>query len=304
MRCRQLGVKAYLTKPVRQSVLLDAVLAVLHGTDTAMEDFPLVTRHTIGEMQRGLNVLLAEDNAVNARLVMATLLKHGHNVQMVENGRQAVDAALKGEFDVVLMDVQMPEMDGMEATAAIRSTEAGSDRHLPIVALTAHAMTGDKEACLKAGMDYYLSKPIHVKELLALLEGISSGRARPNAGASEPPVADSNFDLDEVLKRVEGDRALLGELIGIFRSESPRMLEEIRRFAEEKDERGLQRSAHALKGAAGNLSAKKTSGVALALEMLAREGDLTAALDKVGELESAMQQLDRDLTRHLQSSVM
>jgi signal transduction histidine kinase/CheY-like chemotaxis protein len=304
MRCRQLGVKAYLTKPVRQSVLLDAVLAVLQGTDTEMEEFALVTRHTIGEMQRGLNVLLAEDNAVNARLVMATLLKHGHTVKTVQNGRQAVDAVPGGEFDVILMDVQMPEMDGLEATVAIRSAEAGSDRHLPIVALTAHAMKGDEEACLRAGMDYYLSKPVHVKELLALLERIGSGTVPRNAAISESSAADSNFDLDEVLSRVEGDRALLSELIGIFRTESPRMLGEIRRFAEENDERGLQRSAHALKGAAGNLSAKKASGAALALEMLARQGDLTHALDKVGELESAMQQLERDLTRHLQSVVM
>jgi signal transduction histidine kinase/DNA-binding response OmpR family regulator len=177
MRCKELGVAAYLTKPVRQSVLLDAVLTVLAGPARPMEQPSLVTRHSLREGQRPLRVLLAEDNAVNRRLVTAILAKHGHAVEPAENGRQALAAALGGVFDVALMDVQMPEMDGFEATVAIREAEKGTGRRLPIVALTAHAMKGDRETCLAAGMDAYLTKPIDAVELLSLLKRIGGGEA-------------------------------------------------------------------------------------------------------------------------------
>ena len=299
MRCREMGVSAYLTKPVRQSVLLDAMLAVLEGNDTPMEEHPLVTRHTVAESHRGLHVLLAEDNTVNARLVTAVLLKHGHSVKAVENGKQAFDASGVEEFDAVLMDVQMPEMDGMEATRAIRARENGSGTHLPIIALTAHAMKGDREACLEAGMDHYLPKPVHTKDLLALLAQVSTGTTRR---AAPPPSAprESAFDLNEVLARVEGDRELLSELIDIFRTESPRMLGEIRKHVDARDEKLLQRSAHALKGAAGNLGAKKASSAALALEMLAKQGDLGSATDRLRDLEREMSLLESELSKHVQ----
>jgi CheY-like chemotaxis protein len=307
MRCRQMGVSAYLTKPVRQAVLLDAILAVLDGNNSAMEEPVLVTRHTVAETRNGMSVLLAEDNAVNAKLVAAVLLKHGHTVKTVVNGREAVEAVRNEHFDVVLMDVQMPEMDGHEATIAIRKSEEGTGEHLTIVALTAHAMKGDREACLEAGMDEYLTKPVHVKELLAVLERVSVGavgrRTKKPLPAPAQPQAEKAFDLDEVLARVEGDRDLLNELITIFRSESPKLLTDIRRYAEQKDGKGLQQSAHALKGAAGNLGARRASSAALAMEMLARGGDLSLALDRLGELESTMQHLERDLALHQESMV-
>jgi CheY-like chemotaxis protein/HPt (histidine-containing phosphotransfer) domain-containing protein len=254
-----------------------------------------------------MSVLLAEDNAVNAKLVAAVFLKHGHTVKTVVNGREAVEAVRNEHFDVVLMDVQMPEMDGHEATIAIRKSEEGTGEHLTIVALTAHAMKGDREACLEAGMDEYLTKPVHVKELLAVLERVSVGavgrRTKKPLPAPAQPQAEKAFDLDEVLARVEGDRDLLNELITIFRSESPKLLTDIRRYAEQKDGKGLQQSAHALKGAAGNLGARRASSAALAMEMLARGGDLSLALDRLGELESTMQHLERDLALHQESMV-
>jgi signal transduction histidine kinase/DNA-binding response OmpR family regulator len=173
VRCRELGVASYLTKPVRQSVLLEAMLSVLAATDRPLDHPVLVTRHTINEAHRSLRILVAEDNAVNRQLVTALLGKRGHVVVAVVNGREAVAAITEGVFDLVLMDVQMPEMDGLEATAVVRELEAVRGTRVPIIALTAHAMKGDREICLAAGMDGYLSKPINPKELFALIESLT-----------------------------------------------------------------------------------------------------------------------------------
>ncbi len=170
VRCRELGVASYLTKPVRQSVLLDAMLEILAARGQAVAAELVVTREAITALLHPRRVLLAEDNAVNRLVVSAILQKHGHTLVAVENGVQAFAAVQQELFDVVLMDVQMPEMDGLEATTAIRKSEHGTARHVPIIALTAHAMANDREACFAAGMDAYLSKPIHPAELLAAIE--------------------------------------------------------------------------------------------------------------------------------------
>jgi signal transduction histidine kinase/DNA-binding response OmpR family regulator len=171
---RELGVAAYLTKPVRQSLLQDAILWVLARSDLASEPKILVTRHTLNESRRPLRILLAEDNAVNRLLVTALLSKRGHTTVTVGNGREAVAHVATGGFDLVLMDVQMPEMDGIEATAAIRKAEALAGTHVPIIALTAHAMKGDREACLAAGIDEYLSKPVNAAELYQAVESLTA----------------------------------------------------------------------------------------------------------------------------------
>jgi two-component system sensor histidine kinase/response regulator len=181
-RCRESGIAAYLTKPVRRSELRAAIDAVLTGTSVNQNErpaLPLVTRHTLREAnsRSKLQVLLAEDNTVNQRVALRLLEKHGHNVVIANNGREALGALAHAAFDLVLMDVQMPEMDGFEATAEIREQEKATGRHLPIVAMTAHAMKGDAERCLAAGMDAYISKPIKSAELFALLEKHSSSSA-------------------------------------------------------------------------------------------------------------------------------
>jgi len=172
-RCRELGIAAYLTKPVRQAELLDAILTAL-GTKPIKEAVPaLVTRHSLRENSKHLCILLVEDNAVNQRLAARLLEKRGHTVAIAGNGKEALAALEKQSFDLVFMDVQMPEMDGFEATAAIRGKEKASGNHLPIIAMTAHAMAGDRERCLEAGMDDYITKPIRLEELDALLKGFS-----------------------------------------------------------------------------------------------------------------------------------
>jgi two-component system sensor histidine kinase/response regulator len=169
MRCRELGIAAYLTKPVRQVELLDAILTAL-GTSHQKRAAPvLVTRHLLRESRNHLQILLAEDNAVNRVLAVRLLEKRGHMVTVAGTGKEALAALEKQSFDLVFMDVQMPEMDGFEATAAIRKKEKTSGNHLPIIAMTAHAMVGDRERCLDAGMDDYLAKPIRLEELTNVL---------------------------------------------------------------------------------------------------------------------------------------
>jgi CheY-like chemotaxis protein len=148
------------------------MLSVLTAKNRALDKPALVTRHTINESHRSLRILVAEDNPVNRTLVTAILAKRGHVTVTVGNGLEAVAAARTDVFDVILMDVQMPEMDGLEATAAIRKIEEGTGAHVPIVALTAHAMKGDREICMAAGMDEYLTKPINATELFALLDSL------------------------------------------------------------------------------------------------------------------------------------
>jgi signal transduction histidine kinase/DNA-binding response OmpR family regulator len=186
VRCRELGIESYLTKPVRQSLLLEAVLSILALKGRPLAHPVVVTRHSLHEAHRSLHILVAEDNAVNRQLVTALLGKRGHTIVSVVNGREAIAAVAKNVFDIVLMDVQMPEMDGLEATAAIRTMEAVTGAHVPIIALTAHAMKGDREICIAAGMDEYLSKPINPKQLFALIELLTG--AMPDPGVIPPPA--------------------------------------------------------------------------------------------------------------------
>ena len=171
-RCRQLGIAAYLTKPIGQSQLLGAIYSVLGAPVSESPQPRLVTRHSLREEQRGLRILLAEDNMVNQKLAARLIERRGHTAVAVGTGREALEALEKQRFDLVLMDVQMPEMDGFEATAAIREKEIATGSHLPIIAMTAHAMKGDRERCLAAGMDNYVSKPIQPGELFKAIEGL------------------------------------------------------------------------------------------------------------------------------------
>jgi CheY-like chemotaxis protein len=174
-RCRALGVTAYLTKPIRQSELLDAIMASL-GAASPERSRQLVTVHSMRENRRPLHILLAEDNVVNQTLALRLLEKGGHSVVVAVNGREAVEIWKRERFDLILMDVQMPEMGGFEATAAIRHAELGGGIRIPIVAMTARAMAGDRESCLEAGMDAYVAKPISGAELVTTIESVVSGR--------------------------------------------------------------------------------------------------------------------------------
>jgi CheY-like chemotaxis protein len=171
-RCRELGVSAYLTKPIGESDLLRATLQVLGKGEPAARQAQLVTRHSLGEGRTRLRVLVAEDSAVNQLLAKRLVEKQGHSAVLVASGREALEALERETFDLVLMDVQMPDVDGLEAAATIRQRERRTGAHLPIIAMTAGAMQGDKERCLEAGMDAYVSKPVNVNELFTAIERV------------------------------------------------------------------------------------------------------------------------------------
>ena len=180
-KCREIGISAYLTKPIKRSDLLDVINLMMGSREVRHENQPLLTTHSIRESRDALNILVADDNPVNQTLARRLLEKRGHTVVLAETGRAVLTAIEERTFDLVLMDVQMPEMDGLEATAAIRKREKSSGKHLPIIAMTANAMIGDKEHCLRAGMDGYVAKPLSVKDLFEAIEALL---ARP-AGSTD-----------------------------------------------------------------------------------------------------------------------
>jgi two-component system sensor histidine kinase/response regulator len=293
-RCRDLGVKHFLTKPVGQSELLDAILLALG--QKAAEDHLIEEPVRLKEKTKRLplNVLLAEDNPVNQKLAIRILEKAGHHVTLADTGRQALAAwensAAPG-FDVVLMDIQMPEMDGMEATAAIRVLEKNSGKHIPILAMTAHAMRGDKERCLASGMDGYISKPIQPGALLAEIERCLAGEKGSIAVTEKIQNHPELIDRVSLLERVEGDQELLVEMVRLFQGDLPNLVAAMRGALEGEDMVVLERSAHSLKGALGNLSAKAAAADALQLENDARSKDKESARKSLAQVERALEQL-------------
>jgi two-component system sensor histidine kinase/response regulator len=222
---------------------------------------------------RRLRILLAEDNAVNQRLAASLLGRRGHSVTIGSNGREALTALERDTFDVVLMDVQMPEMGGFEATAAIRALETERNaKRLPIIAMTAHAMKGDRERCLAAGMDEYLTKPLDPRQMCALVEKMAGAPDVASEPASEPPAIP-----DEVLARVGGDRELLAEISRLFVDDAPRHLSKIREALDGRDGEALRRAAHGLKGAAANFDADGVVSAARTLEEMGRTGEFDTA---------------------------
>ncbi len=287
-RCFELGISAYLTKPVKQSDLMDTIMSVL-GSRLPKAKKPGVVSGLPPKAPRSLRVLVAEDNAVNQQVALGMLERAGHVASVAENGREVLALLERGAFDVVLMDVQMPEMDGLEATTAIRERERATGGHLPIVALTAHAMKGDAERCLAAGMDAYLAKPLQPRELAAAIEGVLGGAPPP---ASEPPPAAPAFvDLERLLERVGGDRKALVELVGIFRADSPKQVALIRKAIEEDDAPALRAAAHALKGAVSNFAAPAATETAQRLQKMGEEGRLQDAGEALGRLEREIEAL-------------
>ncbi len=296
VRRRELGIATHLIKPVKQAELWKAMLAALGEGDldrsqrtSARSAGPEATSLPV---PAGLRLLLAEDNAFNQKLALGLLGKEGHTVVVVNNGAEALAALEKESFDIVLMDVQMPEMDGFQATAAIRQREAGSGRHMPILAMTAYAMKGDRERCLAAGMDGYVSKPIRARELFAAVAAALRGGPPPSASlGSELPVRLDAPDWPAALERVGGDKALLIELVRLFLQECPGWLRELRRGLEAGDATVLKRVAHNLKSCLGNFGARAAFERALHLETLGREGNLAGAEQACRALEQSLERL-------------
>jgi CheY-like chemotaxis protein/HPt (histidine-containing phosphotransfer) domain-containing protein len=310
VRCRELGLAAYLRKPVRQSDLLDAIMTALHQSqrkEPAATASPISASTADGQTPAGqrLWLLLAEDNPVNQTLARRMLEKRGHLVVVAGNGREALAALEREPFDLVLMDVQMPELGGFDATAIIREREKSTGKHIPIVAMTAHAMKGDRERCLAAGMDGYVSKPIQPQELFDAIESL--GRAGPDEGLSTPTSPDEPggapggqveavIDRAEVMRRVGGDMVLLRELIVMFLESWPERLSELRAAIARRDCEAVERAAHSLKGSVGNFAARRAFEATRRVEECARTGDLAGAEAGLAILEAETERLQPALT--------
>jgi two-component system sensor histidine kinase/response regulator len=262
-RCRELGIRAYLTKPIRHADLFDACCQALQAQAPRRSD-PRICAHDTPMVRA--HVLLAEDNLVNQRVAAGLLIRRGHTVEIVNNGTEAVAAMRSHAYEVVLMDIQMPEMGGIEATRAIREWEASTGRHSRIVALTAHAMAGDRERYLEAGMDGYLSKPIDPDALFAVVE------RRPPLADRRPADGESPLAVQEMRRRLGDDDEFVAEVMAMFLVDCPARLAQLKIAVAARDREEIRSVAHALKGAAGNLSATAVSECASALESMAADG--------------------------------
>jgi two-component system sensor histidine kinase/response regulator len=299
-RLQALGCAGYLVKPIKQSQLFDMIVTVFNREKIEVQEkpLPIVSRHTIEEeKRRRIRILLTEDNPTNQKLVVALIKKAGHSADVVESGQKAMEALNRTSYDLVLMDVQMPEMDGFEATKAIREME-GENKHTPIIAMTAHAMKGDRERCLQAGMDDYVSKPIEPKKLFETIKkwtqtpdpkkaSLWQERSQKSAGLKNSPL-----DFDDALAKLDNDKALLEEMLREFLDSAPSQLKILDEAAKNGDAEMVEKEAHSLKGAAANLSAHRVADIALKLELLGREKDLSGAKEIIGNLKAELTGLE------------
>jgi PAS domain S-box-containing protein len=293
-RCQELGIARYLRKPIGQSELFDAILIALGAEPLEEGKSPHTAAIRSMRGRQSLRILLAEDNEINRHLAVGLLEKCGHTLVVAGDGREAIKIIESQPIDLVLMDIQMPNMDGFAATAAIREREKATGGHIPIVALTAHAMKGDRELCLAAGMDTYVSKPLRAQELLQaiaqLLPGVPAAQGGSIPAAQEPQMA-GLFDPVRALARVEGDRRLLQKMIQSFFAQIQKLLPEIRATAERGDGKALERAAHKLKGSTGSFGDLRASDAALRLELMGSTGEFAGAEEALDALENEVARL-------------
>ena len=300
-RLEALGCSAYLHKPVKQKMLSEAIIAVLGHKPPKGGTSPLITRHTLAEQKRqGLRILLAEDNAINQKLAIILLQKAGYSVDAVENGDQVFKKIQREQYNAVLMDVQMPVMDGFEATRRIRQWEAGKG-HIPIIAMTAHALKGDRERCIEAGMDDYVSKPLQPQALIIAIDRWVRGQEE-EAGTASPPHSngmpaagekDKNLpmNIETAQARFNNDRNFLAEMSREFIQHLSTRIEIMKTTLQAGDVTSLNRHAHSLKGLSANFDANILSSLAAELEQRTMQGEVTDAAALIDKIETESQRL-------------
>ena len=309
-QCRQLGVSAHLVKPIKQSELFDSIA---DAVDFPNREVPTIDAGLQAKPKcenevklRSLRVLLAEDNLINQQLMLRILKREGHETVVAGNGREAVELSANQKFDVILMDVQMPKLDGLQATTMIREREQSGTRKIPIVALTAHAMPGDRERCLETGMDAYVSKPIQVdklKEVLlqllpdCIVESECHGDEQLNSDKPRSPnqATPSRLDRADLMNRIGGDMEFLSELVEMFRTNGAEQLELIRTAFESGEANALKNASHTIKGTAANVGGKQAADVAFALEELGRKDQLENADEAIEKLSHEIELLVSEL---------
>jgi CheY-like chemotaxis protein/HPt (histidine-containing phosphotransfer) domain-containing protein len=283
---RKMGFAACLTKPVRPSELLNSLTAVLGGSDLPRSLAPGQTRHrTVPRLRRrAMRVLVAEDNIANQQVMLGLLNKLGLRADAVANGAEAIKTLQSVPYDVVLMDVEMPEMDGLEATRRIRNGQSGAQsRQVPIIAMTAHALHGDRERCLQAGMNDYLAKPVELSALVRTLDRWLPKETEPAEMAcsstpeQSPAPVSPVFDKAGVLARLMHDEELARKVAQAFLEDTPRQIEALRQYLQSGDLMRLERQAHSIKGASANVGGEALRAAAWEMERAAKAGDLGAA---------------------------
>ncbi|MBW2324815.1 MAG: response regulator [Deltaproteobacteria bacterium] len=292
-RCRELGITAYLSKPLSQKDLLKAIQTALGRSGVKAETSQLITRHSIREGRKYLRVLLAEDDPANQALFEGLLKKRGHMVVTVCNGQEVLDMLVKNNFDLVLMDIEMPVMNGIDATAAIRKNEAGTGSRLPIIAMTGKELRNDRMDLFKAGVDGYVAKPITSEKLFEVIDELTGV-----AESSHNAVSHGGMDLIDMTKLmaiVGGDRSLLKEMIRLFIQGLPNQLANIKKALNKGDIQGLKDGVHSIKGTVGHFTAEAAHNLALRLEVSVNEGKLDQSRAVLSELEIELEHLTQAL---------
>lgn len=297
-RCKELGVAAHMMKPVKQSELLDAIVLAVAGK-SADEGTPEEARLLV-QSNGPRKILLAEDGKANQIMAVGLLTKWGHAVTVAENGQEAIDQWQSGTFDVILMDVQMPILDGLDATRKIRELEQSMPSRIPIIAMTARAMKGDRERCLEAGMDDYVSKPVRKAELMRALSRLGPVPTKVEEPAHVPvPSSASGIDWVAVLDAADGDRELLCSVVDAAKDEIPELCRTLTASIADGDIETAHRVAHTIKGAAGTIAPNRTQSLAAEVEEHLRNRNVEAANQLMPGLTSAIEELVADCEQFL-----
>jgi two-component system sensor histidine kinase/response regulator len=286
-----LGIAAGIVKPFGASELAGVILSALGIEEAKAESSALTQKKAIRIPSRSLKILVAEDTAFNQKFIQRLLDRWNHQISLVGNGREALEALKNESFDIVLMDVQMPLVNGLEATKTIRLDEQQSKNHMPIIAMTAHAIKGDRERCLEAGMDEYISKPIDSDKLFDAIEKLTKASGNPDGTEDLSPA----IDKEALLKAFDGDWNFLKEVVDVFLSDYPRLLDDLRRAHKERDSDTLMRAAHSLKGMMKNFQAEPAAGVAFELEKKGKEENFDGVPDTIETLAGQVAEVDKIL---------
>jgi CheY-like chemotaxis protein/HPt (histidine-containing phosphotransfer) domain-containing protein len=300
--CKEIGVNAYLTKPIRQAQLFDAIKSVLRIATVGEYEPQLVTRHTIAEDSRKkLRILLAEDYPTNQLVAKKHLEIAGYQVDLAENGHQAIEAFKQNHYDLIFMDVEMPVMNGYDSTKALRDTETSRGdiaTRVPIIAMTAHDMKSDKERCSQAGMDDFIAKPLNKIDLLAMVDKwvLEKGVLKKDLGQDAPDdeikKEDSPMNFEKALREFEGNREILMELLWKLIEDVKDQIGKIHKAIHDGNIEVVKREAHTIKGGASMLTANDLSSVASELEQIAKAGSLEGSTEIIERIEKEFNRLE------------
>ena len=293
-RMKEIGFSAFLTKPTKGSQLYDCLLSVIQESRAEPDKRRIVTRFSIAEDKKNkMRILVAEDNIPNQKLLFMMLTKMGYKVNIVNNGKEAIESLQHNKYDIVLMDVHMPEMDGFEATRIIREKEKDSDRHIPIIAITADAMSDDKERCIKAGMDDYISKPVYQEKIIEAIKKIVFNKEE---GTVNIPVPDQSiFDMAALMKRLDIDEKLVREIMDVYLNDTPIQLSRLKEYFKISDFLSIERCAHSIKGASANFCVGTINKTAQDIELAAKQGNLEMIKTLIDNVEDQFEELKRML---------